>query len=126
MEAPRLRSMFRNVKTEPRRFQFRSRHLPELDEKWLERKRRAEAALGQTTEHADSTGAKGVRPISFRSGPSGGGDWRARRVQQIRGARWAMIRAGVIAVGLVWLAWKGIQWVEKSDFSGVLKWMENA
>jgi len=27
---------------------------------------------------------------------------------------------------LVWMAWKGIQWVETSDFSGVLKWMEDA
>jgi hypothetical protein len=37
-----------------------------------------------------------------------------------------MLRSALIAVGLVWLAWKGLQWVEKSDFSDVLKWMENA
>ena len=37
-----------------------------------------------------------------------------------------MIRASVIAVGLIWLAYKGILWVEQSDFSGVLEWMEHA
>jgi hypothetical protein len=36
------------------------------------------------------------------------------------------LRAALIASALVWLAWKGIQWIETSDFSGVLKWMENA
>ena len=35
--------MFRNVRSEPRRFQFRSRHLPDLDTKWAERKERIEA-----------------------------------------------------------------------------------
>lgn len=118
--------MFRNVKTEPRRFQFRSRHLSELDEKWLERKRRAEAEVGESDSAPNDGTSPNSRPISFRAGRGGAVAWKERRVQQIRGARWAMLRAGVIAVGLIWLAWKGIQWVEQSDFSGVLKWMENA
>ena len=37
-----------------------------------------------------------------------------------------MLRAVVIAAGLVWLAWRGMLWVETSDFSDVLKWMEDA
>jgi len=106
--------MFRNVRTEPRRFEFKSRHLPDLDAKWAERKERVEAELEpEEGEHASSQ-----RPIRF--GKS------SQRRNQIKGARYAMLRAAMIAAVLVWLAWKGIQWVETSDFSGVLKWMEDA
>ena len=52
--------------------------------------------------------------------------WKERRQAQILGARYAMLRAIVIAAGLVWLAWRGMVWVETSDFSDVLKWMEDA
>ena len=55
--------MFRNVRTEPRRFQFRSRHLPDLDPKWAERKERIEA---EVAEEQDPDAAP-ARPIRFRS-----------------------------------------------------------
>ena len=123
MQAPKLRSMFRNVRTEPRRFVFRSRHLPELDAKWSERKEQIEAELAE--QPAPETANN--RPIRFQSAnrPSSS-TWRRRRRTQISGARYAILRAALIASALVWLAWKGIQWIETSDFSGVLKWMENA
>ena len=116
--------MFRNVRTEPRQFQFRSRHLPDLDPKWTERKERVEAEVAAAAGSEDPT----VRPIRFRSHRSGSAtpEWKERRSAQIRGARYAMLRAAVIAVGLLWLAWKGMLWVETSDFSNVLKWMEDA
>lgn len=114
--------MFRNVRTEPRRFEFKSRHLPELDEKWQERKKRVEQH-----HSAEEDGASEPRTIRFRSKGSAASNERSeQRVRQIAGARWSMVRAGLIAVVLIWLAWKGIQWVEQSDFSRVLKWMENA
>jgi hypothetical protein len=122
MQAPRLKSMFRNVRTAPRRFEFKSRHLPELDEKWQERKTRVEQHLS-----AEEDGASEPRTIRFRSKGSASSNERSeQRLQQIAGARWSMLRAGLIAAVLIWLAWKGIQWVEQSDFSRVLKWMENA
>ncbi len=123
--------MFRNVRTEPRRFAFRSRHLPELDAKWMERKEQIDTEL---TERAPADEVP-ARPIRFQSThrrssgastDSAAADWKDGRKHQILGARYAMLRAALIAMGLVWLAWKGIQWVEMSDFSGVLKWMENA
>lgn len=122
MQAPRLRSMFRNVRTEPRRFEFKSRHLPELDEKWQERKARVEQHIS-----AEEEGCSVPRTIRFRSNGGTNGNKRSeQRLQQIAGARWSMLRAAFIAAVLIWLAWKGIQWVERSDFSRVLKWMENA
>ena len=122
MQAPRLKSMFRNVRIEPRRFEFKSRHLPDLDEKWHERKARVEQDV--STDASDKPLARSIR---FRSKGSGTSDQRLeQRQQQIAGARWSMMRAGLIAIGLIWLAWKGIQWVEQSDFSRLLKWMENA
>lgn len=120
--------MFRNVRTEPRRFQFRSRHLPDLDSKWAKRKERIEA---EVVGEQDSDAAP-VRPIRFRSTRTkvetteAASEWKERRQAQILGARYAMLRAIVIAAGLVWLAWRGMVWVETSDFSDVLKWMEDA
>lgn len=55
--------MFRNVRTEPRRFQFRSRHLPDLDPKWAERKERIEAEVAGEQD----PDAAPARPIRFRS-----------------------------------------------------------
>ena len=120
--------MFRNVRTEPRRFQFRSRHRSDLDPKWTERRERIEAQVAG----AEASDEAPARPIRFRSNRTkselmdGTSEWKERRLAQIVGARYAMLRAVVIAAGLVWLAWRGMVWVETSDFSEVLKWMENA
>ena len=45
MKAPKLKSIFRNVRTEPKKFKFKSRHLPEVRDDWEERKRRVEHGL---------------------------------------------------------------------------------
>lgn len=133
MQAPRLRSMFRNVRTEPKRFEFKSRHLPDLDPKWETRKQQVEAEVAmESGESLD--GAEGVkRKIRFgqnnrRGINHGKGETVSENPRQaaIKSARFAMLRATLIAVVLIWLAWKGIQWVEQSDFSEVLKWIENA
>ncbi|MBL6866063.1 MAG: hypothetical protein ISQ97_03090 [Flavobacteriales bacterium] len=122
MQAPRLKSMFRNVRTTPRRFDFKSRHLPELDEEWQARKSRVEQEVSVSND-----GDANRREIRFRSPRKAtSGQRTEQRHQQIAGARRAMLRAALIALALIWLAWKGIQWVEQSDFSRVLKWMENA
>ena len=120
MQAPRLRSMFRNVRTEPRQFSFRSRHLPALDEARLERKERIEQEL----QGAEEPTRRSIRLRRSAAAPSA--ERLERRQAQIQASKWAMLRAALIAVGLVWLAWKGLLWVEQSDFSSVLKWMEDA
>ena len=117
--------MFRNVRTEPRQFQFKSRHLPELDPKWAERKERIEAEV-QAEHHPEAAAGRPIRFRNSRTASAGDSSWRERRQAQVKGARYAMLRAAVIAAGLLWLAWKGVIWVETSDFSDVLKWMEDA
>lgn len=108
--------MFRNVRTEPRKFQFRSRHLPQLGGDWMKRKQRVEGAVEDESESQD-------RKIRFRSESV---NRKSRRKSQVLSARWAMMRAALIAAVLVWLAFQGLKWVEESDFSNVLKWMEDA
>ncbi len=121
MEAPKLRSMFRNVRIEPRRFAFRSRHLPDVREEWIERKRRVEAeVLGQPV---DGEG----RSISFRRGNGEEvlGERAARRRAAIRGSRRAAVRAAIIGVFLCWLAYQGILWLEGSEFANLMKSLQD-
>lgn len=121
MEAPKLRSMFRNVRTEPRRFAFRSRHLPQLKEEWVERKRRVESeVLGETMDG-------NPRGISFRSGHPRGvlSDRDERRKASIQGARRAALRAALIGVFLCWLAYRGMLWLEGSEFSDLMKALQH-
>ena len=93
--------MFRNVRTEPRRFN-RSRTC-RIGSKWAERKERIEAEVAGEQD-PDAAPAQSIR---FRSGRTGGDrkapEWKERRQAQIR-ARYAMLRAVLIAAGLVWLA----------------------
>jgi hypothetical protein len=112
--------MFRNVRTEPRKFSLRSRHLPELDEVWMERKRRIDQSFDDPEDVPR-------RPIKMRRpGPIPPSERLARKREQIQASRWSMVRASIIAAALVWLSWKALQWVENSDFSNLLKWMEDA
>ena len=119
MEAPKLRSMFKNVRTEPRRFAFRSRHLPDVREEWVERKRRVEAeVLGQSLDG-------GGRGISFRKGNGVIDDRAERRRSAIRGARRAALRAALIGIFLCWLAYQGILWLEGSEFANLMNSLQN-
>lgn len=121
MEAPKLRSMFRNVRTEPRRFAFRSRHLPDAREEWVERKRRVEAEV--FGEPLDG----GPRGISFRKGKGDEvlSDRAERRRAAIRGARRAALRAALIGAFLCWLAYRGILWLEGSDFANLMNSLQH-
>ena len=47
MEAPKLRGMFLYMRTKPRTFVFKSRHLPDGRPEWDERKRRIEAEIAK-------------------------------------------------------------------------------
>jgi len=121
MEAPKLRSMFRNVRTEPRRFSFRSRHLPQLKAEWVERKRRVESeVLGETIDG-------NPRGISFRGATMREvlSDRDERRRAAVQGARRAALRAALIGVFLCWLAYRGVLWLEGSEFAEMMKALEH-
>jgi hypothetical protein len=113
MQAPRLPSFFRNVKTQHRKFSFRSPYYRPEDRELAERKRRLEEEVarekGELVEAAP-------RQVSF-----------SRRRGEVRRTRgnWAVIRTVIILIILIYLSFKGIQWAETTDFSKVLKILEN-
>ena len=116
MKAPKLRGPFRNVRTEPRTFVFRSRHLPELRPEWEARKKRVEAeVLGD---------AAGPRTIRFRQGGKDVGTRAARRAAAIRASRVAALRAAAIAAVLIYLTYRALVWVEAANVGGWLHWMK--
>lgn len=115
MKAPKLRGPFRNVRTEPRSFVFKSRHLPDARPEWEERKRRVEEEV---------MGAS-VRPrkIRFKQGGRTYEGRAARRVASIRASRMAALRAAGIAVVLVYLTYRAVIWVERQDYGQFLQFM---
>ncbi len=112
MEAPKLRGMFRNVRTKPRSFVFKSRHLSDAPPEWGERKRRieAEVALEQGEAVPKHTGSS----IRFRKGLSARG-----------AARKANFRVVVIGVVLLWITWKVIVWAETTEFGKMLEFIRD-
>jgi hypothetical protein len=113
MEAPKLRGMFRNVRTKPRSFVFKSRHLSDDPPQWGERKRRIESEvameLGEKVPVQNTASS-----IRFRKGGS------------VRnGARKANVRVVLIGVVLLWITWKMIVWAETTEFGEMLEFIRD-
>ena len=115
MKAPKLRGPFRNVRTEPRTFAFKSRHLPETRPEWEERKRRVEEEVNGTSD--------GPRAIKFKQGGKRAEGRLARRAEAVRAGRMAALRAAGVAVVLVYLTYRAILWVEAQDYGHFLNFM---
>lgn len=115
MKAPKLRGPFRNVRTEPRTFDFKSRHLPDSRPEWEARKRRVEEEVHGASE--------APRPIKFRQGGRNAEGRAARRAASIRASRMAALRAAGVAVILVYLTYRAILWVEGQDYGQFLQFM---
>ena len=115
MKAPKLRGPFRNVRTEPRTFDFKSRHLPDSRPEWEARKRRVEEEVHGASE--------APRPIEFRRGGRNAEGRAARRAASIRASRMAALRAAGVAVVLVYLTYRAILWVEGQDYGQFLQFM---
>jgi len=115
MKAPKLRGPFRNVRTEPRTFDFKSRHLPDSRPEWEARKRRVEEEVHGASE--------APRPIKFRQGGRNAEGRAARRAASIRASRMAALRAAGVAVVLVYLTYRAILWVEGQDYGQFLQFM---
>ena len=101
MKAPKLRSLFRNVRTQPRQFSFKSRHTSEVREDWEDRKRRVE----QDTP----------RNISFIN----------RRGDSKKAARKAMVRTLIIGTVLVYATYRMIVWAETTEWGPVLEFIRD-
>ena len=115
MKAPKRRGPFRNVRTEPRTFDFKSRHLPDSRPEWEARKRRVEEEVHGASE--------APRPIKFRQGGRNAEGRAARRAASIRASRMAALRAAGVAVVLVYLTYRAILWVEGQDYGQFLQFM---
>ena len=118
MKAPKLRGPFRNVRTEPKSFKFKSRHLPEVRPEWEERKRRVE-------EEVQGTLGDGPRAIKFKHGAGQAQGRAARRVASARAGRMAALRAAGVAAVLVYLTYRAILWVETQDYGQFLNFMHS-
>lgn len=120
MRAPRLPSPFRNVRQAPRNFTFRSSRVDARDLKWKERKAAIEAEVlgeGEATQ---------PRKLRFR-GEVGVPVERQGRLASLRRARKrAMLRSTAILLVLLYAAWRGLKWVETTDFARELLIPANA
>ena len=116
MKAPKLRGPFRNVRTAPRTFSFKSRHLPDVRPEWEQRKRRVEAEV---------LGSDAPRTIQFRQGGKDAAGRAARREASIRARRMAALRAAGIAAALVYLTYRAVLWLEAKDYGTFLDFMQS-
>lgn len=110
MRAPRLPSPFRNVRHAPKTFTFRSAHVDNRALRWKERKEAIEA---------EALGASGGQPrkLSFRGGPVSRSERELGVQATMRARRRAMLRSAVILAVLLYAAWRGLLWVEQTDFA---------
>lgn len=106
MEAPKLRGLFRNVRTKPRQFEFKSGHVHKVREDWEERKRKVE-------QDVNGEYVPGSRKIEFRK----------RRVSNKQASRKAMRRTLLIGGVLMYVAYKLIIWAETTKWGNLLEFI---
>ena len=113
MEAPKLRGMFRNVRTRPRSFVFKSRHLSDDPPEWGERKRRIESEVARERGETIPLETE-ASTIRFRKGTS-----------VRKSARKANLRVILIGVVLLWITWKMIVWAETTEFGKIIEFIRD-
>lgn len=113
MKAPRIPSLFRNVKTSHRRFEFRSPYFDPRERALEERKQRIEAEVAREKGEAVAHPPHKIEIGRRRT--------KVTRTQSL----WAMVRTIVILIILVYLFYKGIQWAEGTDFARVLNTLKD-
>ena len=114
MEAPKIPSFFKNVKTSPRKFNFRSPYYKPMNDKLKDVKDRVDQ---ETARAAGETGDY-RRQISFNK----------KTKKQIRTShyKWAMLRTVLIGIALVYILYRGILWAETTNFSTILDTIKDA
>ncbi len=112
MRVPRL--FFKNVRTEPRRFEFRSPHYDPKKRELEERQERLDQEIAR--ERGEVTDEATPPRVSFD---------RSRRVRAKQSSRTRVIRFVLILAALCYLLYQGILWVETTDFGKVLDSAKN-
>lgn len=105
------------MRTEPRSFKFKSRHLPDERPEWEERKRRVEEDVFGASQDSP-------RPIRFRQGGKSSEGRAERRAASVHASRMAALRAAGVALVLVYLTYRAILWIETQDYGGFLQFMK--
>ena len=103
------------MRTEPRSFKFKSRHLPEARPEWEERKRRVEEDVFGASQTPRVRFGLARRQVVEAARPGG-----PLRFGQPHGCPAA---AGVALV-LVYLTYRAILWIESQDYGGFLQFMK--
>ena len=107
MRAPKLPSMFRNVRSTPRQFNMRSPHFDRRAVGWAERKSALDAAYEREQTDRDGTGDATARPqrVKLRRGMSAD----TRRQDQKKRS----IRILAIIAVLLFILWYLDSWMAK-------------
>lgn len=105
-QAPRKYfKFFKNVRNEPRRFEYKPRHYSEEDEEWKARTKRIEREVamerGEKVDYEPGT-------VNFRE------TW-SRQKRQTSRSKSALIRLLVILVALIIASYYALQWLEKYE-----------
>jgi hypothetical protein len=109
MEAPKMKGMFRNVRSKPRVFTFKSRHTSENRKDWEERKKKIEAdVMGDSQDSAPSR-------ISFRK----------RHTSNRKASRQAMLRTLAIVAVLMYITYQLIVWAETTEWDKMLEFIRD-
>lgn len=114
MQAPKLRGMFRNVRTNPRSFVFKSRHLSDDRPDWDERKRKIEQEIAR--ERGDMPQDIGA-PSKIRFNRN----FRSNSVK--KSALKANFRVVLIGVVLLYVTYKILLWAEETEFGKMLEFI---
>ena len=116
MRVPKF--FFRNLPSEPRRFKFRSPLYDEREGELEKRRQRLDAEMAAEQALKEGREPERVIPekISFD---------RTRRKKNSEANKWRMIRTLIILALLIYLFYRGIIWVETTDFGNVLDTLKN-
>lgn len=112
MRVPKF--FFRNLRSEPRQFQFRSPyHDPKHNEIEARKKK-----IEDEVRRENGLDSEQVLPseISFD---------RSRRAKKQVDNRWATMRTVIILVILCFLLFKGLQWADSTDFGNIIDLFKN-
>lgn len=96
---------FKNIRNEPRRFEYKPRHFDQENEEWEARKRKIER------EVAAERGEK----VDYEPGQSSFRDTWSRQSRQNSRSKSALLRLLVILVALIIASYYALQWLEKYE-----------
>jgi hypothetical protein len=119
MKAPRLKSMFRNVKDKPRSFSFQNRHTDGKRSDWDERMHRVESEVGRDKGEEEEEEPIAAPRINIKR------KRHANRTSAKKAARIAMIKTLLIGTVLLYVTYRLIVWAETTEWGEMLEFIKD-